>query len=74
MIINKVLNKHTHQEVCKNYTNKKIRNIVHIIGNELYVKFESGSYFTHETVLNTTEDDFGLLIETTNKLWRINYL
>ena len=72
MVISKIINKHTNQEVCKQYINKLVREIVDNIGEELKVIYEGGSFFTHEIVVSHDQDDYGFWIETTNKLWRID--
>ena len=72
MVIGKVINKKTNQEVCQRYINKPIREIRDIIGEDLKVTYEDGSFFTHETVVSHEQDDYGFWIETTFKMWRID--
>lgn len=72
MVIGKIINKTTQQEVCQRYINKPIREIVDDIGKDLKVTYEDGSFFTHEKVIECNQDDYGFWIETTNKLWRID--
>lgn len=72
MVIGKIMNKTTQQEVCQQYINKPIREILDDIGKELKVTYEDGSFFTHEIVIEHEQDDYGFWIETTNKLWRID--
>ena len=72
MVIGKIINKATNQEVCQRYINKPIREIIDDIGKELKVIYEDGSFFTHEAIINHQQDDYGFWIETTNKLWRFD--
>ena len=51
MVIGKIINKTTQQEVCQQYINKPIREILDDIGKELKVTYVDGSFFTHETVM-----------------------
>lgn len=70
MVIGKIINKHTNQEVCKQYINKPVKEIVDNLGKQLKIVYESGSFFIHEIVISRVKDDYGFWIETTNKLWR----
>lgn len=72
MVIRKVINKNTNQEVCQQYINKPVREFIDNIDEELKVVYEDGSFFTHEKVLEHEQDDYGFWIETTKKLWRID--
>ena len=72
MIIGKVINKNTYQEVCQRYINKPVRDIDARVDYELKITYEDGSFFTHEKVIECNQDDYGFWIETTNKLWRID--
>lgn len=62
MVIGKVINKNTNQELCQQYINKPIREIVDEIGKELKVIYDGGSFFTHEVVVDHNQDDYGFWI------------
>lgn len=72
MVIGKIVNKQTNQDVCQNYLNKELRDFEANIGEDLKIIYANGSFFTHEKVLECDQDDYGFWIETTNKLWRID--
>jgi len=72
VVIGKIVNKQTNQDVCQNYLNKELRDFEANIGEDLKIIYTNGSFFTHEKVLECDQDDYGFWIETTNKLWRID--
>lgn len=73
MVIGKIINKHTNQDVLHDYLNKELIDFKGNIGEDLKIIYSNGhSFFTHEKVIECDQDDYGFWIETTNKLWRID--
>lgn len=72
-ILDKVLNKKTYKEVCKEYSGQYIKDVSFEEGKPLQIHFENGTTIQHETIIEFSEDDYGYWIETTNKLWKFDY-
>jgi hypothetical protein len=69
-----IINKNTKQEVCPQYLHKKINinKSIMQIGKDLRIVYESGSFFTHEKVIDVYfSDEYTIKVETTNKVWTI---
>ena len=73
-VIDAVINKYTKEAVCLQYLNKTVKSIDATCGKELKVYYDDDSFFTHEIVIECNQDDYGIWIETTNKLWRIDWI
>lgn len=72
MEITLIYNKHSKDESCKYYLNRKLnmdKTIIEI-GKPLKIVYETGSFFTHEDVVDIEyPDEVTIRIETAKKIW-----
>lgn len=71
-LIKRIANRFTGYDVCQQYLNKPIKGIISIVGEPLVIKYEDGSFFTHEIVIDSEYvNDNLIIITTTRKEWYI---
>lgn len=68
-----VRNRKTGQQVVQHYYNKPIKEVIFEVGESLRVIYETGAFFTHETVEKVLLSGHQLIIDTTNKRWIFEY-
>lgn len=67
--IKRIVNRNTGFEVCPQYLNIPVNDLVAIMGEPLKVRYKNGSFFTHELVEDVEETEVGFVITTTRKVW-----
>ena len=68
-IIKQIINRNTGGDVCLQYLNQPIKEVVYKIGESLKVKYESGGFFAHENVKHIEKQGNSLRMVTDNKIW-----
>lgn len=69
LLLKRIDNIKTNQEVCKYYVNRVCESVTMELGQPLKVRYEGSGFIHHEKVNLVCENEFEIVVYTTRKRW-----